>query len=622
MRNKAVVVTSKISWQTRFPYYHNKSLSSLSEVNKMKRFPMLLLLVLFSGVELFSQSNRPSASPTPSPDEDVVKITTSLIQLDVTVTDKKGNPISDLRRDEIEIFENGKKKDISYFSFVPGTRASVEKGEKNALELKKNEHVLPAGPVRPESVRRTVAIVVDDLSLSFASTFWVKEALKKFIREQIQDGDLVAIIRTGASIGSLQQFTTDRRQLLSAAERIKWTSVGSGGTSFFSPVTSGLSPNSVGGNAEVERIRDNIFASGTIGALNFVIRGMKELPGRKSVILLTDGINIYTRDSKGRPQYSLSYHALRQMIDHANRTAVSFYPIQAEGLSSPGLTAEDDLMDFSLIGGETISDGIISGRLNKVKDTQDGLRFLAEQTGGFAVVNSNDLGYGMRRVMSDESYYLVAYEPDEATFDPGRSQYNRFDVKVSRPDARVRYRSGFLNVTEKQSDAEKLSPKDSIVTALTSPFRLSQIDVRMNAIFAADSSGNSVVNSFVNIDPAGLTFTPSSGDSKKASFDIVALTFSGDGKVVDQRSKNLTITVTPPQYKALLERGLVTVFSLPVKRVGGYQIRLAIHDTSSGNLGSASQFIDVPSVKSGKLLLSGIVLRGRDLIGYDSRHRE
>ena len=83
--------------------------------------------------------------------------------------------------------------------------------------------------LRPEQVRRTIALVVDDLQLSFESTAYVRRMLKKFVDEQMQPGDLVAIIRTGSGIGALQQFTSDKQQLYAAIERVRWNMRGGAG---------------------------------------------------------------------------------------------------------------------------------------------------------------------------------------------------------------------------------------------------------------------------------------------------------------------------------------------------------------------------------------------------------
>ena len=170
----------------------------------MKRILPAILITLFLSVAAFSQTTVPT--PPPLVDDDVVKITTTLIQIDVTVTDKKGNPIKYLKPEQVEIYENGKKQTITNFSFVSAEKQTIAESSGNE---KKDNIPLPPPQVRPENVRRTIALVVDDLTLSFESTYQVKRALKKFVDSQMRDGDLVAIIRTGAGIGALQQFTTD-----------------------------------------------------------------------------------------------------------------------------------------------------------------------------------------------------------------------------------------------------------------------------------------------------------------------------------------------------------------------------------------------------------------------------
>ncbi|MBK9528767.1 MAG: VWA domain-containing protein [Acidobacteria bacterium] len=195
----------------------------------MKKCLLFFTLFLLSFVAIHAQERRAISRPTPPPESDVVKISTNLIQVDVTVTDKNGNAVRDLRPDEIEIYENGKLQKVNNFSFVPGNRTTTEEAARLAKENRKNSPnvILPSGPIRPEQVRRTIALVVDDLNLSFGSTAWVQDALKKFVNEQMQDGDLVAIIRTGAGVGALQQFTSDKRQLLAAIERVRFNMAGS-----------------------------------------------------------------------------------------------------------------------------------------------------------------------------------------------------------------------------------------------------------------------------------------------------------------------------------------------------------------------------------------------------------
>ena len=596
-----------------------------------KRLIPVAFVFLFASSSL-AQNNQIIVSPTPPDEREVVRISTRLIQVDVSVTDKKGNPITDLRPDEVEIYENGKLQKISNFAFTPGVRSLDSKSPKKD-QAGAPAVVLPSAPIRPENVRRTIALVVDDLTLSFGSTAWVREALKKFVDEQMQDGDLVAIIRTGAGVGALQQFTADKRQLQAAIERVKFNSGGLGALSFFSPLSTSMSETVVsadslgapdtggftidppegfrsddGSQRNFNEFRENIFASGTLGALNYIVRGMRQLPGRKSVILLSDGLSLITRDGSGRIESSRIYTAMQHLIDFANRASVVFYTIHAPGLVAPGFNAEDDLGKLGRQTGVQASTIMLNDRLNKIDDSQQGLRYLADETGGLAYVNQNDISAGIRRVLNDQSYYLIGYEPDSETFNEKQSRYNKFDVKVKRDGAQVRFRSGFFGISEEQIVKPKLSVTDSMIGALTSPFAVNDVEVKMNAIFAGDEKQVGFVRTIVNVDANDLTFKKLPDGRHRTEFDIVAITLNDAGKIMDERAKNFILTFEDEKYKKFLERGVVTTFSLPIKKPGAYSVRLGFRDVATERVGSANQFIEVHDLKKNNLTLSGMVL--------------
>src|SRR5262249_16931076 len=177
----------------------------------------LVAIVLIAQIASTAFSQQPAPSPTPPTnqqkpeDVDIVRITSNLVQVDAVITDKDGKVVPDLKPDEVEISEDGRKQKITHFSYNALETPAPENRVKSAPD--KNAVPIPPGTLKPEDVRRTIAIVVDDLGLSFESTYYVRRALKKFVDEQIQPGDLVAIIRTGGGIGALQQFTNDKRQL-------------------------------------------------------------------------------------------------------------------------------------------------------------------------------------------------------------------------------------------------------------------------------------------------------------------------------------------------------------------------------------------------------------------------
>ncbi len=198
----------------------------------MSRIPPILLFGLLLSLATLAQqtdNSKPQATPSPESDaqqpsrsneDEVVRITTNLVQVDAVVTDKNGKLITDLRPDEVQIFEDGHQQKITNFSFVNPEASSAPLLPSAPLD--KNAPPLPPTKLHPEDVRRTIALVIDDLGLSFRSTYDVRNALKKFVDQQMQPGDLVAIIRTSGGIGALQQFTADKRQLHAAIERVNW----------------------------------------------------------------------------------------------------------------------------------------------------------------------------------------------------------------------------------------------------------------------------------------------------------------------------------------------------------------------------------------------------------------
>src|SRR5216684_6015426 len=184
----------------------------------------------------------PAASPTPQKpssdeDQDVVRITTNLVQVDVVVT-KDGKQVTDLKPEDFEIFEDGKPQRITNFSYISNVPAGASNLAPRPLPRDKNGPPVVAAAVRPHDVRRTVALVVDDLGMSFESMSQARRQVRKFVDEQLQPNDLVAIIRTGGEVGSLQQFTTDRRLLNSALDHLKWNPCSRTGLYVFPPVGS------------------------------------------------------------------------------------------------------------------------------------------------------------------------------------------------------------------------------------------------------------------------------------------------------------------------------------------------------------------------------------------------
>ncbi len=595
---------------------------------KLRRVLATLLILQFSVSGIAQQPSRTPASAAPSPvqspqqpakqtDDDVVRITTNLVQVDAVITDGKGRLVTDLAPEELDILEDGKSQKITNLSFV-----SLESSEvKPANPLDRNAAPVPPVRLRPDQVRRTMAIVVDDLGLSYESSYFVRQALKSFVEKQIQPDDLVAIIRTGGGIGALQQFTSDKRQLYAAAEKVKWNPNSRAGISVFSPFAAdvlgdrGDDERQQVGNEDVDQFREEIFAVGTLGALNYVVRGLRELPGRKSVLLISDGIKIFSSNDISRSGRVLD--RLRNLTDLANRASVVMYTIDARGLQAPGLQAADNTFGMSADQLERA----LSDRRNSFLDSQQGLDYLAQQTGGFAIRNNNDLNNGIRRVVDDQKgYYLIGYRPDEATFDrvSGRRKYHKLSLKVKRPgNFKVRVRNGFFGITDEERVPPPQTPLQKMIGALVSPFGAAGVELKLTTLFANDAKLGSIMRSFLHIKGRDLTFTPEADGWHSTTFDVMAVTFGDNGVVVDEVSRKHSVRIRGSAYERVMKEGFTYNLTVPVKKAGAYQLRTSLRDEKSNRIGAASQFIEVPDIKKNRLVVSGIVLRGTLLNAFN-----
>src|SRR5436190_9124121 len=241
-------------------------------------------------VATFAQQPTPPSSPKQTPpqekpaeidSQDVVKITTNLVQIDVSVT-KGDKVVMDLQPEDFEVFEDGKPQTITNFSYVSNVREATSSAPAPVAKSRdKIATPVPPAKINPGEQRRVIALVVDDLGISWESMYHVRTQIKKFIDELGPD-DLLAIIRTGGDVGALQQFTNDKRVLQSALDRLKWNPCSRAGVHVFQPV----------GSEEGSALCSQYVMNGSLKSLKFILKGMSLLPGRKSMVVMSDYLPI------------------------------------------------------------------------------------------------------------------------------------------------------------------------------------------------------------------------------------------------------------------------------------------------------------------------------------------
>ncbi len=537
-------------------------------------------------------------------DQPTFRTGTRLSTVDVVVTDKKGRHITDLTAADFEVVERGKRQTVRQVAYIHAVRpdgtASADDGTAAAPKIAMPG--LPGLPLR-EQTGRVMAIVVDDLRMSFRSTVDVRTMLNRYVDRQLRPGDLVAIIRSAGGAGALQQFTTDHRLLKAAIERIRW----SARVWPFEP----YGPWQGDGERLADRFVREVTLDGSLGALAYAVRGVQASPGRKTVVFVSEGFPLAS------PSHLVSdaLPEVEQVIDTANRGGVVMYAIDPRGLVNAVGTAGAGTFSAERSG----SDPMYTGRGGPTTgppagfavsaamfETQGPLEYLAQQTGGFAVVNSNDLTGGLARIGTDtRGYYLIGF--DTAIPPNARADKGEVKIRVTRKDLDVRARRDRFG----PADPDALPPPppaDPLLSAALSPFATGTLDVRLAALFSHDATEGDVVRAKVAVDPAGLTLTEAAGGTRDGHLKLLVFAIDSEGNVVGRAHEAVDVRLDADAYERARRHGLRYDFRLPFTKAGGYQIRAAVRDEASQAIGASAQFVEVPRIGSKRLALSGLVL--------------
>jgi VWFA-related protein len=566
-------------------------------------------------------------------EEEVVRITSELVQTDVVVTDKDDRVINDLKLGDFEVYENGKKQDLKFIEYV-----GVDEG-------RRIEGARPDAP--PESarierelsardVRRVVAFVVDDLTIPFADMATVRQVLLDFVDNKMQQGDLVAIVRTVGGKGLLQQFTSDKQLLRRAISQLNYTS--NYYSRFDNPDPPGLTEVDLtppgGGTASVSSntaaandalakdVTDETTNTmrGLIGlsTANSVIDSLRQIPGRKSLVLFSAGVPFLQTNSTGG-LYATVSQVLDRLKDNALRSGVVVNTMDPRGLNAtPGVGRVDDprLNSQSALMGGNAGFGRGQSDLEKANLGEPlagagdhlSLRTLSNATGGVAVVNTNDFKAGLDKVLArSRGYYVLAYTPSEK-FD---NKFRKLDVKVRRDGTHIYKQAGYI--AREESRAAPRTKQEEVMDAARSPLAKRDLDVSSNLSLKMTPPKGADLGINLLVDPKTLNFTQSD-DKYHTIFDVVGFILDGVGKTRGGFSETINANLTPAEYQEAMRTGLT--YSADTQLPPGYyQLRAVVREEGTGNLGTVSRYIEVPDLTKGRLAMSSVFLYTVDLAG-------
>ena len=611
---------------------------------------LLVTLSSFTTIQPSSAQSQTKENQTPQ-DPATLRIETELVQIDVVVADKQGKLIKDLKREDFQIFEDGKPQTVTHFSVGTATRqANWLRNDSRAANKSASPGPIPT-PM-PVNAGRYLVLAVDDIHLKASNMLIAKQTLTKFIDQQIGSSDQVAFVTTSGQIGLMQQFTTDREALRRAVTRLGVVTRTAGNAFEIPRITPYQAELIEDGDRDALEIavqelmaklnldrrmattqvqasarglvqENRALTVNTLSTLENIVRDLRALPGRKVLVLLSDGFLLGGRNNG-------VHFDIRRITDAATRAGVVIYSLDARGL-----LAMPDTMDASSPG--FFGTGALAGIRMRIESSsieaeRDGMFALAEDTGGKAVFNNNDLNLGLQKILDDtESYYLLAFEPT-VSYRDGR--FRKLEIKIpGRPELKVRTRKGYFAPDDKaaekaERDLAKAAEKDKkktpeklaaeaktaaekqISAGLSSLFQRREVPVEMAVTFFNTSKEGVQTDVFAHMEASALKFQ-SVQDRRQAGLDLIGVVYKEDGKPEQSFSETLNLNLRPTTYDVTIKNGLTYVKRLTLKP-GFYQLRLVARDAGGAQIGTASHWFEVPDLNKKQLTLSSIFFPAPD----------
>jgi VWFA-related protein len=523
------------------------------------------------------------------------------VEVDARVTDANGKAVSDLTAADFEVLEDGKPQKISTFSLV---NIPIERAERP---------LFAAGPIEPDvqsnarANGRVYLMVLDDLHIHPLRTARVKAAARRFIERHFGTNDLAAIVFTSGRADAGQEFTNNRRLLLAAIDRLM-------GQKMRSPTLDRLEQyrreQGMRGDEAARRVSDpNVMERGykARNALDSVKNLAEFLAGvrgrRKALLFISEGIDYEIHNPFDNPDATTILDASRDAIGAATRANVSIYSIDPRGLTSMG---EEGIEVDSFPQDPGYGIGPTS-MLDELRTSQDSLRTLSEETGGFAAVNRNDFESAFERVVTENStYYMLGYYPANDRRD---GRFRKIEVRVKRPGLQVRSRKGYVAprgrapAPSKAADTAKASA--AMRDAMNSPLPIAAVGM---SVFAAPFKGtapNASIAIAVELAAGEFKYVEKNG-TLATDLEIGFTAVDTKGKVHSGDRNTINLGLKPETLTRVKSQGFRVISQMELPP-GRYQLRVAAAE-SGGTSGSVLYDLEVPDFYKTPLVMSGLAL--------------
>lgn len=552
---------------------------------------------------------RPSQAAPPSqtavaPDAQMPPITfraeVNYVEVDAVVRDANGNFVRDLRQEDFQVLEDGRPQQVTAFSFV---NIPVEREDRPLFLGRQVEPDVFSNSGRPDG--RLYVIVLDDVHTDFRRTVRVRRAAKQFIERNLGSNDLAAVVLLSGRTS--QDFTSNRRLLTEATDQFLGRKIRSATLEKIEQYQLMRELRQTGDPirdpAEFERA---YHARSLLSTLKNLADWLSGIHGRrKAVVLLSEGIDYNIYDFMNNADASTILESTRDVIAAATRANVQLYTIDPRGVATMG----DEMMELQAIFSDdpAVTDLGLPSLYGELRLSQDSLRVLAEETGGFATLNANDFERAFPRIVEENStYYVLGYNPSNSKRD---GRYRRIDVRVNRPGVEVRARKGYVAPRGKAPASRVVEVKAGTSAkarqALESPIQVSALRMAATASPFRGPGETAAVSLVVQLDLRNFAFTEKDGKLAN-TLEVSYVVVDPKGKVRTGNRETVTMGLKPETFKRAMELGfrVQSRFEVPP---GRYQLRLAATETG-GQTGSVILDLSVPDFTAEPLSMSGLVV--------------
>jgi VWFA-related protein len=555
----------------------------------MRRVTKVLLLLM--AASLFAQ-------------EVTFKTETKLVVVNVTVKDKQGKPITSLKKEDIEIFEDGVKQNLAVFELEQLSNELLAPVSDTPAAPATLEERVPAGqavntaatiaPVRHQD-KRLVGLFFDFSNMPQPDQMRARDAAIDFIKKQMTASDLVSIMVYGNRFDVLEDFTADRDRLLSRLQKL---AVGEGAGLADVAATS-ADEGDDSGTFVADDTEFNIFNTDRkLTALEDATKKLAAFPEKKALIYFSSGLSLTGIENQSQ---------LRATVNSAVRANVSFYPVDARGLVATSPVGDASASSGRGTGAFTGSKQ--AGNRSAATGSQDTLYTLASDTGGKALIDSNDLALGIRQAQQDiSSYYILGYYSSNAAED---GKFRKINVKLASKElqssAKVDFRNGYYasKVFSKFNSSDK---ERQLEEALTLGDPVSEIPLALEVDYFRVAQNRYLVPISVKI-PGSILVLAKKGGKQSTDFDFIGqVREAASGRLVTGVGDNIPVKLSDSDASQLEHRYVQYDTGLTVAP-GKYNLKFLVRENQTGKMGTFETNFVVPDLSALKeLRMSSVIL--------------